>query len=173
MANTYEAIATVEVGSGGATDIDFTSIPGTYTDLLVYLSGRRTTSGGTDVAVQFNGDTAGNYSWRMLYGDGASAVSQNLSSQSSINRVGRICNSTDTASTFGSNFIYIPNYTSSNVKSTSTDGVSENNATTALAQIVAGLWSGTAAITSIKFVINGGGTFAEYSTATLYGIKNS
>jgi hypothetical protein len=66
MATTYEAIATVEVGSGGATDIDFTSIPGTYTDLLVYLSGRRTTAAESDLAVQFNGDTAGNYSWRML-----------------------------------------------------------------------------------------------------------
>jgi hypothetical protein len=41
MATTYEAIATVEVGSGGAADIEFTSIPGTYTDLLVCLSKRR------------------------------------------------------------------------------------------------------------------------------------
>jgi hypothetical protein len=38
MANTYEAIATVTVGSGGATDIEFTSIPGTYTDLLIKSS---------------------------------------------------------------------------------------------------------------------------------------
>jgi len=173
MANTYVAIATTTVGSGGAANIEFTSIPGTYTDLAVLLTGRRADNGGIDVGVQFNSDTAGNYSWRMLYGDGASVASQNLTGQSSINRVGRICNSTDTANTFGSNFIYIPNYTSSTAKSTSTDGVSENNATTAYAQIVAGLWSGTSAITSMKFIIDGGGNFAQYSTATLYGIKNT
>jgi hypothetical protein len=35
MANTYEAIATVEVGSGGTANIEFTSIPATFTDLIV------------------------------------------------------------------------------------------------------------------------------------------
>jgi hypothetical protein len=56
MANTYEAIATVEVGSGGAANIEFTSIPATYTDLKVVCSLRGTYAGITDdVNVYFNG----------------------------------------------------------------------------------------------------------------------
>jgi hypothetical protein len=79
---------------------------------------------------------------------------------------------TSTANTFGNVAIYIPNYTSSNNKSISVDGVGENNATTAFADLYAGLWANSSAITSIT-LYNIISDFAEFSTATLYGIKNS
>ena len=76
-----------------------------------------------------------------------------------------------TASTFGNAEIYIPNYASSNNKSVSADFVSETNAADAIFGLTAGLWANTSAITSIK--LTPAAAFAQYSTATLYGIKNS
>ncbi len=74
--------------------------------------------------------------------------------------------------TFANGEIYIPNYTASVNKSVSIDSVTENNATSAIAALDAGLWANTAAITSIN--LNGNnGNFVQYSTAYLYGIVKS
>jgi hypothetical protein len=175
MANTYVAIATVTVGSGGAASIDFTSIPATFTDLCIYVSARDayTISGeSTQLRIRFNGDSTNVYSDRSLYGTGSSAGSNNRSSQSYVRNTS-IDTSLATASTFGNTFIYIPNYTSSNNKSISFDGVTENNATAAIAELTAGLWANSAAISSIVISSQSGSNFVQYSTATLYGIKNS
>jgi hypothetical protein len=174
MANTYTPIATVIVGSGGAANIEFTNIPQTYTDLLIKTSLRdtRTDSPVTDVALTFNNSGTG-YSMRMIYGDGSSAGSANSSGASRITGFYENTNQT-TSNTFSNNEIYIPNYTSSNNKSTSIDGVTENNATTIYASLVAGLWANSSAITSIKLVPAVGSlSYVQYSTATLYGIKNT
>jgi hypothetical protein len=77
-----------------------------------------------------------------------------------------------TASTFGNGEVYIPNYAGSTNKSMSADGVSENNGTEAYTDLIANLWSNTSAITSILLYPDSG-TWQQYSTATLYGIKNS
>jgi len=163
------AIQTVTVGSGGAANIEFTSIPQTYTDLVVKVSARATVDE-TQLELQFNGSTSG-YSIRRLTGDGSNVASASLSSVS-VMQFGRGSSSTQTASTFGNTEIYIPNYTSSNNKSTSSDGVNENNATSANTYLGAGLWANSAAISSIKIFFNTG-NFAQYSTATLYGVTSS
>ena len=167
MPTTFTKIASVTVGSGGASSIDFTSIPSTYTDLVLKLSGRSTANDNW-ANISFNGSTA-SFSSRGLYGDGSSAGSYSRS-----DNVNTIANdsSTSTASTFSNGEIYIPNYAGSNNKSYSVDSVTENNATAALTSLVAGLRSNTAAITSITLTPNGG-NFAQYSTATLYGINKS
>lgn len=167
--STYVKIETITVGSGGASSIDFTSIPSTYTDLLLKLSSRAATGGAVDVLIQFNTDsTSGNYSQRQLQGSG-SGVGSGTGNQQSATSDG----STDTASTFANSEIYITNYAGSTYKSFSTDTVTENNATTAYATLRAGLWSSTAAINAVKLTHNGGASFAQYTTATLYGIKNN
>jgi len=171
MATTYEAIATVTVGSGGAAEIEFTSIAADWTDLLVKISGRNTT---TEAGINFtgirmypNGSTTSITS-RTLYGTGSAAASD-----TDINATGGVVTSSNaTASTFGNSEVYIPNYAGSANKSWSTDAVSENNATAAIQLIKANLWSNTAAITSLTFNLVTG-NFAEHSTATLYGIKNT
>lgn len=169
MANTYVKIADYTVGAGGASSIDFTSIPSTYTDLCVKLSSRAASGGAVDVLIQFNTDsTSGNYSQRQLQGNGSSASSGTGNQQSATSD-----GSTDTASTFANSEIYIPNYAGSTAKSFSTDTVTENNSSTAYATLRAGLWSGTAAINAIKLTHNGGASFAQYSTAYLYGILKS
>jgi hypothetical protein len=80
--------------------------------------------------------------------------------------------STDTASVFGSTEIYIPNYLSANQKSLSVDSLPENNATGTMASLLAGLWNQTSAITQITLTPYLG-NWAQYSSATLYGIKSS
>ena len=164
MANTYEIIAKVTVGSGGAANIEFTSIPATFDDVILLLSARHdaSTSAGT---ISLNSSTS-NFSYRTLYGTGSSAVSNTSS-------FGYFApESTETANTFGNTSIYIPNYRGSTNKSISVDTVTENNATSALAGFFAILWSDTSAITSIKVTPNAG-NFVQHSTAYLYGIKNS
>ena len=169
MATTYEAIATVEVGAGGAANIEFTSIPQTYTDLVILLSARTTYAQvGDGIIAQFNSNTS-NLSTRRLYGTGSATGSDSYS----FAYAGYANGSTGTANTFGNSYLYIPNYAGSNNKSFSTDGVAENNATTGIQALAASLWSNTAAITSIKLLSENASNFAQYSTATLYGIKNS
>lgn len=154
-------ISTVTVGAGGTAQIDFNSIPQTFTDLLFVASLRgNDTSGG--VYLGFNGDGTG-FSERFLRGTGSAAQS-GTSSQS----VGRQNLSSSTASTFGSLQMYIPNYTSSANKTFSVDFVTENNAAAALQEIRAGVWSNTAAISSVLFVCDS--TFAQHSSISLYGI---
>ena len=171
MATTYEAIATVTVGAGGASSIEFTSIPQTYTDLVVLSSVRFDISGDNGFYFQFNNDTGTNYARLYLYGDGSSASSASATSQTRV-PIGIGARSTATASTFSNSSGYIPNYTGSNYKSVSVDAVNENNATSADAMFWASIWNSTSAITSMK-LFPSSGNIVQYSTATLYGIKNS
>jgi hypothetical protein len=169
MATTYTLISSVTVGSGGAANIEFTSIPATYTDLVVKLSGRNSNSGDDRFEIQFN-NLSTNLSQRRLYGTGSTANSD--APAGAIQPTG-ISQDAYTANTFGNTDIYIPNYASSNNKSLSVDAVTENNATTAYQMLVAGLWSASAAITSIKLIPMSSGNFKQYSTAYLYGISNA
>jgi hypothetical protein len=173
MANTFKKIQTVTVGSGGSSTIAFTSIPQTYTDLKVVLSVRSDRNSGTqsDFQLRFNSASA-NYSRKTVQGSGSAATSISGSAES-FGSIGTATQDTDTASVFGSSEVYIPNYTSANFKSYSADTVRENNATSGYQGLVAGLWSDTAAITSITFYVESNTqSFKQYSTATLYGVAN-
>jgi hypothetical protein len=170
---TYVAIATTTVGAGTAADITFSTIPSTYTDLLVVVSGRTVGTGSRSESIymQFNGSSAANYSNRYLQGSGATGSSGNNLSSTYI-YIGEAPQSIATSNTFGNMQIYIPNYAGSTNKSVSMNNVQEDNQTTAYITMNAGLWSNTAAITSIKIYGNAS-NWAQYTTATLYGIKNS
>ncbi len=174
MPNTFIKIASVTVGSGGASTIDFTSIPGTYTDLCVKVTARTNLADTEEfLRLEFNGSGGTAYSYRNLYGNGTAAVSLNGSGAANVLYGGIANASLSTSNTFSNCEIYIPNYAGSNNKSFSIDFVNEQNATKTFAMMVAGLWSNTSAITSIKLTPASGGSFVQYSTATLYGIKNS
>jgi hypothetical protein len=159
-------IATVTVGSGGAASIDFTSIPGTMTDLMVVVSTRASDGyPDTGIWIQFNGSTS-SYTRRTLYGTGDGGKASTTASDIFFYSPA----TTATANTFGNSTFYIPNYAGSTNKSVSVDTVNENNAAYSLSGITAGLWSNTAAITSIKIVSATASNLLQYSTATLYGI---
>ena len=166
MPNTFTLIASSTVGAGGAATIDFSSIPSTYTDLQLLVSVREETSANAVVSITFNGSSA-NRSTRYLQGNGSAASSGNTSGLQIIS-----AQPTDTANTFGSATIYIPNYAGSTNKSLSSDSVSENNATAAFSRLSAELWSNTAAINQITLATITG-DIAQYSTAYLYGIVKS
>ena len=170
MPNTFSLIASSTVGSGGAASVSFTSIPASYTDLCIMFSGRSSTD--TPISygkITFNSDTATNYSFKLLYGTGTAAASTQNSAFSGIPYV-IIAASNSTANTFGNACVYIPNYLSSNQKSVSIDAVSENNGSNATQGMLAGLWSGTAAITRVD-ITEAVLSFTQYSSAYLYGIK--
>lgn len=170
MPNTFVKIQTVTVGAGGAANIEFTSIPQTYTDLKVVMSLRSNVASGFDNAkISFNSSTVG-FSYRRLFGSGSAASSDSGSNNTNTIIVN---GATSTSSVFNNAELYIPNYKSSNNKSYSIDAVSETNATTAYTYLATGLWSNTAAITSLTLTPQDGTVFVEYTTATLYGIKSS
>jgi hypothetical protein len=163
----------VTVGSGGATEMNFTSIPATYTDLLVIMSARSDRAGSVlDVPyVRFNNSST-SYVDRALNGNG-SAASSNVDNGDNIAiGPGTVNASNSTADVFSSLQFYVPNYLSSTYKSTSSEMVYEANTTTAYSSLAAGLWSNTSAITSVKLLLKYG-NFVQHSTAYLYGVSNA
>ena len=172
MATTYTLIDKAILTASQAT-VSFTglgSFSSTYTDLLVKVSARSDSST-TGINIQFNSSATG-YSMIRLYGTGSGSPASDTGGGSTFISNTMINDSGYTANTFGNGEIYIPNFSSSNHKSISVDGVSENNATTALMMLTAGLWSNTAAITSIQLTSNVG-NFVSGSSFYLYGLKNS
>lgn len=164
---TMKLISTVTVGAGGASSIDFTGIPANGTDLLILCSICNTSGYATDfLKFRLNGDTANNYSYRTFYGNGSS-ITNDASTATNYAYAGEINSDGSTANTFGNAAIYIPNYAGSSAKSYSSDAVTENNATAAKQWVLAGKWSGTAAITSLSIIAS---SISQYSTASLYTI---
>jgi hypothetical protein len=163
-------IETVTVGAGGAASIEFASIAANWTDLKFLISARNTAgTGGAYQDITMNINATGvntSIGAQILYGNGSSPVAVSTGALPA----GFIVPNSYTSNTFSNNLVTIPNYTSSSYKSFATDSVQENNAASSFAAIFAGLWSNTSAITSVSFGV-GAGTFAEFSTASLYGIK--
>jgi hypothetical protein len=168
MAANYVLLEKITVGATKAASITFNNIPQTgYTDLKLVMSTRLDSASGANFNyVKFNGSSTG-FTIRTLEGSGNGAGS----GSGSTGNAGLDEGTSYTANTFSSTDIYIPNYTSSNYKSYSVETVTENNATAAYMEMVAGLWSNTAAITSVTvYPDTGGRNYVQYSTFALYGL---
>lgn len=151
-----------------AATIEFTSIPQTFTDLIVLSSLRSSRAEFVEIVkLEFNTVTTG-YTYRELVSSGATASS----SSGAYTRFALIPGTSNTANTFSNDISYIPNYTSSVAKNFSTDSVDENNGTTAYLNIVANAWTGTAAITSFKLSNFFSSNFIAGSTISLYGVTS-
>jgi len=164
MPANFVLLEKITVGAAGASSVTFSGIPQTgYTDLVIKYSARTDNSAnGDNLSVAFNGSSA-SFTSRYIAGTGSAAVSGTLT-----NYFGYSNAATSTSNTFSNTEIYIPNYAGSNNKSFSIDTVYENNATAANSILNAGLWSNTAAITSIQ--ISASIAFVQYSTFYLYGV---
>jgi len=170
MANTFELIASTEL-TGTQANITFSSIPNTFTDLKILLSSRFNNTNNY-FEVFFNNDTSsGQYSSKELDGSGTAASSGGWST---VAYWGFSNKSNYTANTFGNAEIYILNYANTTIqKSASLDTVTETNATAANMLMSAGKWVGTAAIHTIMLRPDAPSNWVQYTSAYLYGIKNS
>ena len=174
----YESIATITVGSGGVSNVEFTSIPSTYTHLQLryYAQTNRATYGIAEYQLTFNSDTGSNYSYHSVYGDGAGIGPGNAANTTSIKGDGEM--GTSTGGTFGIGVLDILDYKNTNKFKTVKwlAGVDTNGTVSGFGGRV-GMFSGnyrsTSAITSIKFVPNSGSLFTQYSSFALYGIKGA
>jgi hypothetical protein len=171
MATYIQIGSTVTVGVGGATNISFSSIPATYTDLKVVLSHRSLGVYGAQSAylnMDINGLST-NRSFKLVEGYSGTTASSNNGTNT---RVAYTQGTLSTTNSFTSTEIYIPNYAAAINKSFSVDSVSETNSASADTNMWACLWSSTAAITSLTFTADSA-NIDQYSTASLYGISKS
>jgi len=177
VTNNYSSISTVTVGSGGASSITFSSIPSTYTHLQIRgIAQSAATTFIEDGKIQFNGDTGSNYIRHALMGNGASAAAYSTSSTGIL--VDAMVSGTvsGTANIFADSIIDILDYTNTNKNKTVRvlNGVDFNGAPFSgnggRVTLTSGLWTNTAAITSIT--ISGANfNLNQYSSFALYGIK--
>jgi hypothetical protein len=174
MATTYTQIANTTVGSGGSATIDLTSITSDYNDLVLKLTTRDTAASANTGAVKvtFNSSSTG-YTNRNMYGNGdVDPVSGSIgTTYIDAGLDAHLPTAGNTTNTFSNIEIYITNYAGNQTKSVSIDVVGENNAVASFTGISAGSWANSSAITSISIAPTT--LFAQHSTATLYGIKNS
>jgi hypothetical protein len=168
----------ITVGSAGASSVEFTNIPNTYTHLQLRYTAQtnRGTYGIAEYALTFNSDTATNYGYHAVYGDGAGTTAIAYSTQNSIRGDGEI--GTSTGGTFGGGVLDILDYANTNKNKTVRwlGGVDINGTIAGFGGRVglfSGLWRSTSAITSVKLVPYTGSLFTQNSSFALYGIKGA
>lgn len=167
MAKTYEVVATTTLTTGTASQtITFSSIPATYTDLRIVVSGT-TNAQGKIIYLRFNGDTGANYYTVELYAASTNISSANITAGTN----GIKCTSNGTALTPYAFLVLadVMNYASNAYKKTvitqgyDSDGTSRGPARNT------GTWISNSTITSVTLATSTG-TFNEV-VATIYGIK--
>ena len=164
MPATYDKIATYTVPSAQA-DYTFSSIPSTYTDLVVIANTQGASGSPQNLLFQLNGDTGSNYSSTWLNGNGTTAASSRLSNR--VNGLFDIVGYAPIGTNFNAVIAQFNNY--SNTTTNKTILSRANSAATGTDAVVS-LWRNTAAITSIKIYFSSN-NLATGSTFTLYGIK--
>lgn len=178
MPNTLTLISAITVGAGGASNIEFTSIPSTYTDLVIHYSLRSTLSGGPfyfdDCALRVNGDTGSNYLVSLARVRQGSTASFNSSTNTMI-PLYEATAADATANVFGIGTAYFHNYAGSTQKTIAIQGTSEQNNSGNEYQmgLISGRWNNTSAITTIRLYSQNGANFVQHSSAYLYGIVKS
>ena len=174
MANTYTLISSNVLGSSAAS-VTFSSIPSTYTDLVLRISSRQATANTTDeMVIKYNGIATTTYSSTTLNGQGSTTYLFRASNGTYFGDLGVSQGNSTTASTFGSIEIYIPNYTvAANIQSSGMSAIENNSATANWVGTTAGLWRNNGPVSSISMTAGSSSTFNSGSSFYLYGIKNS
>jgi hypothetical protein len=163
MTSTYEKIAAQTLGSATAT-VTFSSIAGTYTDLILVTADIINTTNVLGMYIQFNSDTGSNYSRTFMEGNGSSASSSRSSNQTSM-MLGRSYGGDRTM-----NIFQIQNYSNTTTNKTALCRYGSPGSSSAVGAAV-GLWRSTSAITSIVVGLEGGANMSAGCSFTLYGIK--
>ena len=165
MPATYDSIATTTIASSGvSTQINFTSIPGTYTDLRLVTTG--TNNGGGNLWFYVNADSSALYSIRSINGSGTAVTATNSidAGQWNLNRAANTSTSIPTMYTM--DFFSYAGSTSKSALITESSDVNGGGGVS----ISVGLYRSTSAITQLRLWLSGGASFNAGTTATLYGI---
>lgn len=166
----YESIATVTPTLG--TSVTFSSIPSTYKSLQIRVIGRSTAAGlNDDINIQFNGDTAANYSRHFIQAASGAVSAGGAASQTLIRFANFLTGTTALASTYGVSIFDIVDYAStSKNKTVRAIGGYDKNDTAGILSLGSGAWLSTAAITSITLSFSSA-IGATNNSFALYGIK--
>lgn len=160
----YESISTVTVGAGGQASVAFSSIPSTYKHLQIRAISRGSAG---QLGLVLNSDTATNYSYHQLSGNGASTFATAGVTQNKM-----LLNfNTATSTTYNLALVIdILDYADTNKYKTirTLSGIDQNGSGTV--QLVSGSWRSTSATNALTFT-DTGGNIAQYSSFALYGIK--
>lgn len=159
---TYTPIATNTLGSAAAS-VTFSSIPGTYKDLVLVVDGISSSSV-NGIVLQYNGDTSNAYSLTQIGGNGSAVSSARRTSQRfiNINYTGYWTNASR-----GNIIVQIQNYSNTTTYKTC---LSRGNFSAIGLDAIVGLWSSTAAITSVTINNDDSGNIGSGTTFSLYGI---
>ena len=168
----FESIATVNVVSGGAANVEFTSIPATFTHLQVRGIMRNTASNDYTLRARFNSDTGSNYARHTLKGNGtaASAVGEATQTYMTLDEMSPLNN--NTANTFGAMVMDILDYQNTNkYKTVRTLGGFDADS---VGRILfdSSLWQSTSAVTSVT-IFMAADNLDQYSQFALYGIRSA
>ena len=170
--NSYESIATVTVGSGGASGISFTSIPSTYKHLQIRWIARSTAGASTDYffPMYLNNDPASNYSSHYINANGSAVAASGNANQNGFNFYGDWPAASATSGIFGAAVMDITDYRDTNKYKTirTFAGFDANGSGQVFFNSAS--WRSTNAVTSIQLYFNSA-NFAQYSSFALYGVK--
>ena len=169
----FDSIQTVTVGSGGASSIDFTSIPSSYTHLQIRGIGRNTTAaaGGSNFGVRFNSDTGSNYTYHLLSGNGSAMNAAGGGNTNQVYFADLISRDGNTAGVYSSFVIDIFDYLNTNKFKTVRGLAGWDSNGSGQIGLSSGVWRNTNAITAITLVADD--NFKQYTQFALYGIKGS
>ena len=163
----FESIASVIVDASGASSVSFSNIPQNYTHLQVRITSLSPSL--TSGLLYFNGG-AGTYAWHELRGNGSTA---SATSGTNTNILYTTYNETSTVSYTGAAIVDILDYTNTNKNKTIRvlSGSDANGAGSVYLR--SGFSTDTSAISSLGFIVSGGGNWAQYSQFALYGIRGA
>ena len=163
MASTYTPIATTSVSNGTTNYMEFTSISGSYTDLVMIVQGGNQNAS-YGLGLRFNSDSGNNYSVTQLTGNGSSAASARETSQAQIIVGGNGYGGSNLVTDITR--INVMNYANSTTYKTC---INRNDIAGGVTGTTVGLWRSTSAITAVRITAQNS-YFVNGSTATLYGI---
>jgi hypothetical protein len=163
--SSYESIATA-TGTGAASTLTFSSIPGTFKSLQIRCIAGDTA--GSLITLRFNSDTGSNYAYHWMRGNGTTATASGAATQTQISFAGYAWG---TSPTMGVSIIDIIDYASTTKAKTSKSFWGNDDNSTGTVYLSSGLWTSTAAITSISLINNGANNFSTATSFALYGIK--
>jgi hypothetical protein len=168
----FESIATTTVGSGGAASITFSSIPSTYKHLQIRFTMKNVTTGGSDMHLNFNGDSGTNYYGHYLWGYGSGSANGG-------NAINTFTNTSNVvvfydqgiADTYPvSGIIDILDYASTTKYKTTKSMVGRDSNGSGQLWYCSGLWKNTSATNSLTLTYNSN-NFPQFSSVALYGIR--